>query len=131
MEPEKPLRYRWLLIIVLLAWGLMLVCFQAGIAYSKLIHTIIVPPILLIAIATLSVSSIATAWWYQLFMAGWAGIMIPTVYLFMSWLTGFGHHCDRASVMAGAIVCSALSMEWAITTMLKSKCRTNYLSPAG
>ena len=124
MERIKPLKFRWNLIIASAMWIFTAICYEAGVIYWQdftFVHTFLAPAVLLVAFAPLSVRHVVSSPLLRPGMAVWAGVMVPVVYLTGRRLTGFGHHCDRASVIAGIIVFSTIFLRWAIVTFCRRK----------
>ncbi len=112
---EQPLKFRWSLLIVFALWVLGFACFETGVVKwpeFTLIHTFLGPAVLLIALTPLSSKKVTAAKWLMPFMAGWAGVVIPAAYIPLRWGSGFGNHCDRASVLAGVLAFSMIAVSW-------------------
>ena len=119
---KKPVKFRWIMVIVLATWGFMVICFQLGLVYWKdftFVHTLLMPIVLLVALAPFSVKSIVSSRLAKPGIAVWAGTMVPATYLVARQLTSFGNHCDLAFMAGGAIIFLALIASWAIKPLIK------------
>lgn len=119
---KNPFKFLWNLAITFAVWAFMAVCYEAGWIYWQeftFVHTFIAPAMYLVALAPLSVKRVVRSEYLLPYMAVWEGVMIPTVYLVMRWITGFGHHCDRASLISGVLGFLGLLAYWAIATFVR------------
>ncbi len=117
---EKPLKFRWILVIASTAWAFMAISYEVGWTQWQdltFIQTFIGPGVLLVALAPLSTKSVASSKWHMPVMAAWAGVMIPLVYLAGRWITGFEHRGDGLFLIGGIIIGTVILVYWAITVI--------------
>ncbi|MEK7209231.1 MAG: hypothetical protein AAB677_03155 [Patescibacteria group bacterium] len=123
---EKPIKWRWLVVVTLAAWVFMVVCFLAGtIPWPEftLVHTLLLPTVMLAAMLPFAVKAVAASPQRKIIVALWSGVMIPTTYLFIRGATGFGGHCDLAFTLAGGLIFLILAASW-VAEQKKSSAQT-------
>lgn len=114
---KKPVKFRWSLIIAFAMWIFTVICYQAGLTEPRVftfVNTFIVPALVLVPIAPLSVARVVTHRWFMPGIAIWAGFTIPGIYLTGSWITGVGHRCDKVVMLGGVVAFFVLNMLWAV-----------------
>lgn len=114
MTTNKPIRFRWVLVISTGIWGLLVFSIAFGVARKEFtfVHTFIPFAMLLVALAPLSAAKIVTHELFVPIAMTWAASAIIAIHFLGKWLTGLGPECDRVVLTASFASFGLINIGW-------------------
>ncbi len=118
---EKPLKFRWTLLISLAFWLLMVGSYFGGLVVwpeFTFIHTFIPSIMTIVLLTPFSSRRFVQSKGVYLMSALWWGVTIPGSYFWLRMTTGLGPHCDRVMIIMGLTAMSASLVVWAVSYLI-------------
>lgn len=104
---NRPLKWKWILLMALGAWIPVAALYETGFTTWKditLVHTLICPAIALVALIPFSYMKLANSRWLMPVAGIWAGVAFPGVYIGGCWMMGWVNHCGKLFAVGGIVL---------------------------
>lgn len=120
MNKNKPIKFRWILLSASAVWVLFVTVYAfRPVHLPELTFWVTFTPVamVLVPLAPLSVTRVVIHRWLLPIIATWSSSAIIATHFTGTWLTGFGHQCDRVVLIAALSAFCLLNICWSASRL--------------